>query len=205
MQFYVGTLFSLNLLSSGAVEVESGPVVPGTDALEDLGSTSKRWGELYLAPASSGVGDTYICLKSDGQLRQGATCAASTRKIKENIQPIMNGLQAILALNPVTFNYLAGFYGGKQDIGFIAEEVAAVDYRFAHYSVRDDTLAALTDTLRIPGDSLLKGDTLRISKRVVKQSEPNAINYMAILAALVSAVKTQQAQIDSLRLLVKKP
>ncbi len=89
---------------------------------------------------ASGAGDTYVCISTNKELLTGATCAASTRKIKENITPLTAGLDIISRLQPVAFKYKDGFYGGKNDLGFIAEDVAAVDPRLALYDEKGEPL-----------------------------------------------------------------
>jgi hypothetical protein len=61
---------------------------------------------------------------------QGAVSAqefimTSTRRLKENIQPLENALNKITRLQGVSFDWKAD-QGGKADIGFIAEEVEKV-------------------------------------------------------------------------------
>jgi hypothetical protein len=126
-EFYSGTgaVIALTLLTGGNVGVGRSPGfnldVNGTLGVQGL--------------TASGVGDTYICWKSStGEVRQGATCAASVRAIKHDIQPLTNGVRLLDAMAPVQFTYRAGYRGGSDSIGFIAEDMAAINPRFA---VRD--------------------------------------------------------------------
>lgn len=137
------------------------------------------------APAAAGVGATYICLSTGNVIQSGATCAASSKKVKNNIMPFANSLAKILALNPVSFNYNKGFYGGKQDVGFVAEDVAKVDPRFAIYDEKTETLP---------------------DGQVIKKGDPMALDTTAILSATVGAIQelnakleAQQKQIESLQ------
>jgi hypothetical protein len=50
---------------------------------------------------------------------------ASTRRLKDNIQPIAEPLEKIKQLNGVTFNWKPE-RGGKPSLGFIAEEVGEI-------------------------------------------------------------------------------
>lgn len=79
--------------------------------------------------SASGVGDTYVCISSANELRTGATCAASTKQIKEDIKPVLKASEVLKKLNAVSFTYKDGYYAEKDDIGFIAEEVNKVDTR----------------------------------------------------------------------------
>ena len=47
--------------------------------------------------------------------------------------PFTNALSTLARLESVSFNYKEGYYGGKEDIGLIAEQVAEVDSRLALY------------------------------------------------------------------------
>jgi hypothetical protein len=49
--------------------------------------------------------------------------SASDARLKENVQPIKYGMDTVMALNPVSFNWIAD---GVGDIGFIAQEVQPV-------------------------------------------------------------------------------
>lgn len=173
--------------SSGATK---NVVVLGADSSTTLlGSLKAADSVTFTKSVAAGVGDDYICRSGAGVLHDGATCAASTRKIKQNIKPITNGLASVLALKPSAFDYQKGFYDGKHDEGFIADEVAKVNPTFAQYSAKRDSLS---------------------NGEVIEKGEPNAINYMAIIAELVASTKelaataqAQQRQVDSLLLVVK--
>ena len=71
----------------------------------------------------------YVCLNTTtGQLATSTgICGASSIKYKENIADISYGLNEVLKLKPVSFDYKNGYIknAGRQ-IGFIAEEVAPV-------------------------------------------------------------------------------
>ncbi len=71
----------------------------------------------------------YVCLNTTtGQLATSTgVCGASSIKYKENVQSLSYGLDDILKLKPVSFDYKNSYIknAGRQ-IGFIAEEVAPV-------------------------------------------------------------------------------
>lgn len=100
--------------------------------------------------SASGVGDTYVCLSTANELRTGATCAASTEKVKENVKNLTHGLDWVMQLRPITFKFKEGYYGGIPSIGFLAEEVAKItpllvttNERDGIYSVRYDLMTAV--------------------------------------------------------------
>ena len=73
---------SIRFISGG----EKGRVTPNGFGI----ATTSPWAALSVSGkvafdglSASGVGDTYVCLSTDKELRTGATCAASTRKSKK--------------------------------------------------------------------------------------------------------------------------
>lgn len=162
-----------------------GGLLPLSDNTWALGASGQTWKNLWLTSAASGVGDVFLCQKTTHETTAGATCAASTQKIKNAITTLPSGLSLVNALRPVTFQYQPGFYNQRKDIGFIAEEVAKVDPRFAFYAAADEKLSN--------GAKITKGD-------------PESLNTSAILSALVRAVQEQELEIAQLRTqLAKRP
>lgn len=118
---------------------------------------------------AAGVGDVFVCIDpTTFEVHSGATCAASTIKVKENRTNIKSALETLLKLKPVTFNYQKEYYNGKQAIGFIAEEVNAIDSRFAEHSTED---------VKLPNG------------QEIKVGDPVALDTNAILSVTVKAVQ----------------
>jgi len=99
-----------------------------------IGTTSP-WAKLSVAgtiAAPALVNDStgyYVCLNTaTGQMATSTTaCGASSERFKENIEPLTYGLDAILALNPVSFDYKDSYIpDAPRQIGFIAEEVDGI-------------------------------------------------------------------------------
>jgi hypothetical protein len=68
----------------------------------------------------------YVCLNTTtGQMATSTSaCGASSERFKENIQDIGYGLEEVLALRPVSFDYKADYIpNAPKQLGFIAEEV----------------------------------------------------------------------------------
>lgn len=86
-----------------------GTFTPYFDASYDLGSSAKRWKDIY---ASNGVIQT------------------SDARLKSNIHEIAYGLDAVLALRPVSYCWIDGEQGEK--LGLIAQEVGAVVPEVVH-------------------------------------------------------------------------
>lgn len=72
----------------------------------------------------AGTGSRAVLADASGNL----SAPVSDRFAKKNIHPLMNGLEAVMQLNPVTFEYKKQFqnYGTGQQVGFIAQDVERV-------------------------------------------------------------------------------
>ncbi|MEN1727699.1 MAG: tail fiber domain-containing protein [Pseudomonadota bacterium] len=68
------------------------------------------------------AGTTQLCQNATGEI---ASCSSSAR-YKTDVIELELGLAAVLALEPVAYRWTAN---DREDIGFVAEEVAAVDER----------------------------------------------------------------------------
>ena len=88
-----------------------------------------------------------VLVGANGQL----STATSSRRFKDDIQPMDKASEAILALEPVTFRYKKDFYPtGTAQFGLVAEDVAKVnpdlvvrDKEGKPYSVRYEQLNAM--------------------------------------------------------------
>ncbi|MCW5518631.1 tail fiber domain-containing protein [Aureitalea sp. L0-47] len=100
----------------------------------------------------------------------GSWINSSDRRLKQNINTYQDGLQLLLQIEPVTFNYntLSGFDTSKEHVGVIAQELQkVVPYMVQNYQ---------SD----------KGEFLSVDN--------SAMTYM-----LINAVKEQQLEIDTLK------
>ncbi len=78
-------------------------------------------GQLVL-PTLGSAGSTSLCRNASNQI---STCSSSAR-YKEQIEDLPPSLDAVLRLRPVAYVWKAN---GMPDVGFVAEEVAALDER----------------------------------------------------------------------------
>ena len=70
-----------------------------------------------------GVGNRAVYSTSAGLL----TNSASDETLKTNVETLDQGLSAVLALNPVTFNWIdTATYGTQTEIGFLAQQVLPI-------------------------------------------------------------------------------
>jgi hypothetical protein len=105
---------------------------------------------------------------------------ASDFRLKKNIVTLSNGIDTILGLNPVKFNWLDNYVkdeNNKDLLGFIAQEVVKI----------------------IPEavESFSDGSDIILADRVVKN--PLRVNEKFIIPYLVKAIQEQQKQINELK------
>ena len=115
----------------------------------------------------------YLCWSSSGgslTVDSTNTCLVSSQRYKDHVQPLAEGLAAVMQLQPVSFRYKPEFMPAKFDpgeqLGFIAEDVQKIDPRLTP----------------------LDADGL-----------PRGVEYDRITALLTNAVQEQQHEIDDLR------
>lgn len=89
--------------SNEKLRITSAAVQPGTDNATTMGSLSKRWSTVYAA---------------------NGTIQTSDFRLKKNILPLQYGLQEILQLVPVSYDWKDN--SGTNKIGLIAQEVKKV-------------------------------------------------------------------------------
>ncbi|MBI4087045.1 tail fiber domain-containing protein, partial [Candidatus Kaiserbacteria bacterium] len=118
---------------SSAAALSTIPMVISTAGNVGIGTTSP-WRTLSVAGTvgfnsslGTGVGGNYLCIDTTTYevLRgNGSACTASSLRFKENIQDLAYGLDAVLALRPVSYEYKEGTNMGEGvKLGFIAEEM----------------------------------------------------------------------------------
>ena len=98
--------------------------------------TSTSYGQLHLWNAGSGFYRFEVPNNSNisiGRLRATGYATYSSRRWKNSIQVIADGLNTILRLRPSEFNWNEE-QGGEHDSGFIAEEIAEV---LPHAAMKD--------------------------------------------------------------------
>lgn len=78
-------------------------------------------GEIQIDTLAS-AGSTTLCRNNDDRI---ATCSSNAR-YKEEIEALELGLDTVLALEPVAYRWTTD---QSRDIGFVAEDIAAIDER----------------------------------------------------------------------------
>jgi len=159
-------------------------------------STSCYIGQIFGATSSAG---TAVFVNSAGKL--GTT--TSSRRFKDDIKPMDQASEAILALKPVTFRYKQQIDPkGVPQFGLVAEEVEKVDPDLVvrdekgnPYSVRYDQVNAM-----------LLNEFLK-EHRKVQQLQANAMQQQSDIQDLATTVREQGAQIQRVnaQLAISKP
>ncbi|KAJ3051747.1 hypothetical protein HK097_007235 [Rhizophlyctis rosea] len=124
-----------NVSDSSALEIDGSSLFHGTVILSCKnqrnqmvggyrwvnGSSSSGWNGYQTTDASQNV--AFLMGASRMVINGGEINIISDRKMKENIKPIRNALDAVKAIHAVTFNYIGGV---KETHGFIAQDVDKV-------------------------------------------------------------------------------
>jgi hypothetical protein len=139
-------------------------------------------------------------LGSQGYKPGGGTwVAVSDMRLKKNIKPYKDGLNRILSINPVTYQYnnrMSTLNNGVTYVGVIAQEMKEI----APYTVEEKSFGEVTSEDE-------NGKTV-----VVQQGEnyytfdPSALTYMLINAVreLNQKIADQQQELDQLKEMVDK-
>jgi hypothetical protein len=187
---HVFTLFANGGASGTTIGIStSGAWRAGTDNVQDLGTSALRWSELYINPAASGVGDVYVCLSTAQQLHQGATCAASAARFKENVVTFDHGLDYVMAMRPVEFDY-------KNDADNDAAIIrTAVDKGWTGLAA--DLKAKLDSTIMTKGEPVDKIATLKAElKDSLTATSDQARAFLGQSRHSYGMVADELAQID---------
>jgi len=144
---------------------------PYDDNFTDLGTPIYRFKNIYAA---------------------NATIQTSDGRMKKNISTINYGLDAVMKLRPVTYDWKNQQDGAAKQLGFIAQEVEAVVPEAVVHSV---VSAATIEAARASG------------KPVPAITDPYGMKYSELIPVLTKAIQEQQQKIEELEkeiLLLKK-
>jgi len=139
--------------------------------------------------ATTGFADAIaVVIDSSGQLGT----VSSSRRFKKEIKPMDQTSQAILGLQPVTFQYKSDSKGTPQ-FGLIAEEVAKVD---PHLVVRD-AKGEIYSVRYEAVNAMLLNEFLK-EHRKVEEQETTMTQLKATVAKQEATIAKQQKQIEAL-------
>jgi hypothetical protein len=131
-------------------------------------------------------GNNNLCFRFEGTYGVLATCSSSLR-YKTNVENYTRGLDLVKRLRPVTFDWKAD---GTSDVGFIAEEVNAVEPLLNNYNPSGE----------IEGVKYAQVTTALVN--AVKEQQAQLEEQKAENQKLQEQIKQQQAQLDALKALV---
>ncbi|HEX8514794.1 MAG TPA: tail fiber domain-containing protein [Bacteroidia bacterium] len=137
--------------------------IPGADNTMSLGGGSNRWTSVW---ATNGVIQT------------------SDKREKVNIVPLNYGLKEILALRPVSYNWISSYNDRSRKMGLIAQEVLPV-IKEAVYNPKDTEPEFLT----------APDGTKKINPNYIDRY---GVNYSELVPVLIKAIQEQQVKIESL-------
>lgn len=128
---------------------------------------------------ATGAGDVALCWHSTSLIvKQGATCGSSSALVKLNITSLGETATKTMALRPVSYNYIPGFYNGRAEYGLIADEVAKVDSTLVFFADRDETLP---------------------NGKVLKKGDPLNVNDRAVMALLLAEIQNLRKEVEALK------
>jgi hypothetical protein len=153
------------------------------------GMVVENSGNITFPTAPSGTAGNLVTLTTRMTITQGGSVGAggsttniynaSDLRLKQNVTTITNGLDKILGLNPVKFNWVDGFEpseDGKDMLGFIAQEVQNVIPEAVE---------------NFSSGSITLGETII--------DNPLRVNEKFIIPILVKAIQELKAEIEELK------
>ena len=179
---------------------------PGADNESNtirIGSVQTRTFIAGIQGSLTGVNNAVaVLIDSNGQLGT----INSSRRFKEDIRPMGNVSDRLLALRPVTFRYIEPYEDGSKPVqfGLIAEEVAAVFPELVVYG-KDGQVETVAYHLLTPlllNELQKERQSTETLKRQIAEQSQRLKDQGAQLAALserVDEVKVLKAQIEELK------
>jgi hypothetical protein len=115
---------------------------------------------------------------------------SSSRRFKDDIKPMDQASEAVLALKPVTFHYKSD-KTNRPEFGLIAEEVAAVNHDLVVRDENGDIYTVRYDAV----NAMLLNEFLK-EHRKNEEQERTIAELKSGMTALLAAVTEQAAQIQ---------
>jgi uncharacterized coiled-coil protein SlyX len=190
---------ALGIFSGSGITTANGVIAIGSSGANV--SNSCFIGNIFGTTVSGG---TAVFINSFGQLGT----VSSSRRFKNDIKPMDNASEAILALKPVTFHYKRDTKDTTQ-FGLIAEDVAELspdlvvrDEKGEIYTVRYDAVNAM-----LLNEFLKEHRTVQELKSTVAKQEARIAQQQKGMEVVTARLDEQQAQIQkvSAQLELSKP
>jgi hypothetical protein len=194
--------FGASTTIGNKVHIGSGAVPAGEAGIGIWATGSNLFSIVGLGDTTIDSRGSYLIINPNGgnvgigtsspsyQLQLGADSAAkptsalwtiaSDKRIKENITPYKKGLNELMQINPINYDYngLGGFKKGKGGVGIIAQEI----------------LAVLPDSV-----SSIKG---KLNETDEEETDILNFNGHELIYVLINSIKEQQAQIEELKAMI---
>ena len=195
----LGVAAGENLTGSNNIDISNGGVVAEANTIRIGNQVAFTDREGLMHPAHSTtfiagisgatVSGSAVVVNNDGQLG----VSPSSARFKDEIKPMDNASEAILALKPVTFRYKKDIdSAGTPQFGLVAEDVAQVnpdlvvrDKKGKAYTVRYDAVNAM-----------LLNEFLK-EHRKVHELEANAARQQKQIEALTAGLQKVIAQVEA--------
>jgi hypothetical protein len=122
-----GNIISTDVASAiQELDSEKCPLIPEPDNAIDIGSSSNSFKDIFAYNATikslAGSGNRPVYSDPNGLLSN----SSSDINLKTNISNLHYGLDEILTMNPIQFNWIDSNKGTQNEIGLIAQEVANI-------------------------------------------------------------------------------
>jgi hypothetical protein len=138
----------------------------------------------------------------NSQSQPGTEAAASSRRLKENIQDLSLGIEAVQKLRPVTFRWKNR---GDYDLGFLAEEVAGVDPILVVYGSKGPegvkylqltaVLVRAAQQLKAENEQLMRGtDELKAENERLNSANTEFEERLSKLERIVQSLEEKAAE-----------
>ncbi len=171
--FYVGS--TPIITSAGAVSTASlSATTGGIGSLTVTSSMSVLAAAPQFPNINEGPGGSYACFAGAAhtmRLNSGG-CNSSDKRLKKNIEPYQTGLDEIMKLNPVTYNWKEEWRGKGREPGLLAQDV----------------LDVIPEVVTGTGKKLENGEM-----------DYYGVSYIKLTVPLVNAVKELKDRNDELR------
>ena len=207
----LGVAAGENLTGSNNIDISNGGVVAEANTIRignqvpftDLeGLMHPAHGTTFIAGITGAtVSGSPVVVNSDGQLG----VSPSSARFKDQIKPMDNASEAILALKPVTFRYKKDIdAAGTPQFGLVAEDVERInpdlvvrDKKGRVYTVRYDAVNAM-----LLNEFLKEHRTVQEQKAIIAELKDNFAKQQKQIAALTAGLQKVSAQLATGRVRV---
>lgn len=143
-------------------------------------------GRAYVTDIPAGSGIPVYQNTTTGLLNDGT---GSSIHFKDQIEPLVFDKEAFLTMRPVAFKWKE-FYGGQNDVGFVAQEVAEA------FNPLTEMRYALT---YLPNGDIMRDDSTGVPVQDSTTVEPFGVKYHKLPIYLYSLAQHQDSVIQALR------